>query len=102
MTYLVKITPRAERDLADLFEDINADSAESAFRWYTGLKKAILNLDQHSNRCPMTRKKGEIRHLLYGRKPHVYRVIFRVLRRQKLVEVLHIRHGARRMFFGRI
>jgi mRNA-degrading endonuclease RelE of RelBE toxin-antitoxin system len=33
--------------------------------------------------------------LLYGRKPHVYRVIYRVLEKQKRVDVLHIRHGAR-------
>jgi plasmid stabilization system protein ParE len=36
--------------------------------------------------------------LLYGGKPHVYRAIYRVLEKQKVVEVLHIRHGARREF----
>jgi mRNA-degrading endonuclease RelE of RelBE toxin-antitoxin system len=34
----------------------------------------------------------------YGNKPHVYRVIYRVLEREKRVNVLHIRHGARRDF----
>jgi plasmid stabilization system protein ParE len=38
--------------------------------------------------------------LLYGNKPHTYRVIYRVLEMQKRVEVLHIRHGARRRFKG--
>jgi len=37
-----------------------------------------------------------MRRLLYGRRPHVYHVIYRVLEKQKRVEVLHIRHGARR------
>jgi len=32
--------------------------------------------------------------LLYGHKPHIYRVIYRILERPKHVEVLHIRHGA--------
>jgi plasmid stabilization system protein ParE len=36
--------------------------------------------------------------LLYGHKPHIYRAIFRVLEKQKRVEVLHVRHGARRRF----
>jgi plasmid stabilization system protein ParE len=36
--------------------------------------------------------------LLYGRKPHVYRVIYRVLSDEKPVDILHIRHGARREF----
>lgn len=102
MTYLVKIASRAERDLADLFQQINAHAVESAFHWYTGLKQAILSLEQHPNRCPLTRKRGGIRHLLYGRKPNVYRVIFRVLRRQQFVEVLHIRHAARKKSVGRI
>jgi len=38
--------------------------------------------------------------LLYGIKPHIYRVIYRVLENRKQVEVLHIRHGARRRFKG--
>jgi len=46
------------------------------------------------NRCPATRENLRLRHLLYGKKPHVFRVIYRVLEREKRVEVLHIRHGA--------
>jgi len=34
--------------------------------------------------------------LLYSHKPHVYRVIYRVLEKQKQVEILTIRHAARR------
>jgi hypothetical protein len=45
---------------------------------------------------PVTRKKDKLRHLLCGDKPNVYRVIYRVLEEQKYVEVLHIRHGAKR------
>jgi mRNA-degrading endonuclease RelE of RelBE toxin-antitoxin system len=50
------------------------------------------------NRCPATPENPRLRHLLYGRKPHVYRVIYRVLENEKRVNVLHIRHGARRKF----
>jgi toxin ParE1/3/4 len=96
MAYLVKITSRAERDLAHLYEDINAMHSDTALKWYQGLKEAILSLGGQPNRCPVTRKKDEMRHLLYGNKPHIYRAIFRILERQKVVEVLHIRHGARR------
>jgi plasmid stabilization system protein ParE len=98
MEYLVKISPRAERDLFHLFQEINAESSKAAHDWYQGLKQAILSLQTHPNRCPVTRKKGELRHLLYGSRPHVYRVIFRILEKQKHIEVLHIRHGARRKF----
>ncbi|MGD0201354.1 MAG: type II toxin-antitoxin system RelE/ParE family toxin [Bryobacteraceae bacterium] len=95
MAYLANITSRAERDLARLYEDINAEHSGAALRWYNALKDAILSLEERPNRCPVTPEKHQLRHLLYGHKPHVYRVIYRVLERQKQVEVLHIRHGAR-------
>jgi len=96
MAYIVKITSRAERDLAALYGKINAEHSGAALEWYRGLKAAILSLEEHPNRCPVTRKRDKLRHLLYGHKPYLYRVIYRVLERQKHVEVLHIRHGARR------
>jgi toxin ParE1/3/4 len=96
MAYVVNITSRAERDIDHVYGQINAEHSAAALKWYGGLKEAILSLEEHPNRCPVTRKKDELRHLLYGHKPHIYRVIYRVLEKQKLVEVLHIRHGARR------
>jgi plasmid stabilization system protein ParE len=96
MAYLVSITSRAERDLAHLYGEINADHSEAALKWYLGLKEAILSLEVRPNRCPVTRRRDKLRHLLYGHNPHTYRVIYRVLEDRKLVEVLHIRHGARR------
>jgi toxin ParE1/3/4 len=98
MAYFVNITPRAERDLARLYHEINAEESEAALKWYFGLKKVILGLEEHPNRCPVARENTNLRHLLYGNKPHVYRVIYRVVERQKRVEVLHIRHGAQRRF----
>jgi toxin ParE1/3/4 len=96
VAYLVNITSRAERDLAHLYGEINAEHSDAALKWYRGLKEAILSLEDHPNRCPATPEKKQLRHLPYGHKPHLYRVIFRVLGKQKQVDVLHIRHGARR------
>jgi toxin ParE1/3/4 len=96
--YLVNITPRAERDLAYLFEDLNVDDSEAAQNWYRGLRQAILTLAEYPNRCAPTPETNTLRHLLYGRKPHVYRVIYRVLEKRKQIEVLHIRHGAKQAF----
>jgi toxin ParE1/3/4 len=96
MAYLVNVTSRAERDLAHLYTQINAEYSDAALKWYRGLKEAILSLEEHPNRCPITRKSDKLRHLLYGSKPHIYRVIYHVLEKQKRVEVLHIRHGASR------
>jgi toxin ParE1/3/4 len=100
MAYVVNITARAERDLAHLYEDINATDSAAARKWYLGLTSKILSLERKPNRCPVTPENPHLRHLLFGRKPHVYRVIYRVIETPKRVEVLHIRHGARRSFTG--
>ncbi len=96
MAYLVNVTARAERDLGWLFAEINAGHSGAALKWYRGLKKAILSLEEHPGRCPVTPENPNLRHLLYGHRPYVYRVIYRVLERRKQVDILHIRHGARR------
>jgi len=98
MAYLVNLTARAERDLEYLFLAINAEQSDVALEWYRGLKHAILSLEESPNRCSVTAESPRLRHLLYGNKPHIYRVIFRVAEKTKRVDVLHIRHGARQKF----
>jgi toxin ParE1/3/4 len=97
MAYLVRIAARAERDLVSLYDEINAPDSAAARRWYRGLKQAILSLAERPNRCSVTPENKRLRHLLYGEKSHLYRVIYRVDGRRQ-VDVLHIRHGARRKF----
>jgi toxin ParE1/3/4 len=96
MAYLIRIAARAERDLASLYEEINATESEAAHRWYLGLKRAILSVAKHPNRSSVTPENKRLRHLLYGHKPNIYRVIYKVNERLKQVDVVHIRHGARR------
>lgn len=98
MAYLVRIAARAERDLASLYDEIDASDSVAARRWYGGLKDAILSLTQKPKRCSVTPESKRLRHLLYGKKPHLYRIIFRVDSHRWQVDVLHIRHGARRKF----
>ena len=98
MAHLVNVTARAERDLALLFHEISAEHSDAALKWYRGLKESILSLEEHPNRCPETPENAKLRHLLYGHKPHIYRVIYRVTEKHKQVDVLHIRHGTRQRF----
>ena len=81
-----------------LYLHINAVSSDTARNWYMGLQAEILSLRELPNRSPVAPENKRLRHLLYGRKPHIYRVMFRVLKKARVVEVLHIRHGARRRF----
>ena len=98
MAYQVSLTTRAERDFACLYDEIDAPNSKAALKWYRGLKKAVLSLEELPERCPVTPEDSRLRDLLYGRKPHVYRVIYRVLKKENVVEILHIRHGAMRPF----
>jgi len=93
MAYLVRIAARAERDLASLYQQIDAPNSVAARRWYQGLKQAMMTLANRPNRCPVTPEKKTLRHLLYGEKPYLYRIIYRVNSRRRQVDVLHIRHG---------
>ena len=98
MAYLVKLMPRAKCDLRLLFAYLHASESNAAFRWYQRLQREILSLGENPNRCPAAPESRHLRHLLFGRRPHVYRIIYRVLEERNQVHVLHIRHGARRGF----
>ena len=100
MTYLVEFAARAVRDLEILYVEKNAAESRAAARWYNGLEQAVYALASYPRRCPVApearRAKRKLRHLLYGKKPHVYRVIYEVDEGRQAVWVLTIRHGARR------
>lgn len=100
MTYRVEIAHRAARDLEILFVEKQAAESQTAARWYNGLEVAVCTLAQHPRRgskSPEAKKlKRDIRHLLYGNEPHVYRIIYEIDERRQTVSVLTIRQGARR------
>jgi toxin ParE1/3/4 len=96
--YRIDIMPRAERDLEGIFVAVEAGRIEAAFRWFRGLERAVYTLEETPARCPVTPEDARLRHLLYGSRPHVYRVIYRIVEKDKQVDILHIRHGARQAF----
>jgi toxin ParE1/3/4 len=98
MAYSVDLTERAARDLRRIYLTINAEDAAEARAWFNGLEQAILGLDEHPARGASTPEDGNLRHLLYGRKRHRYRNIYAIDERNRIVTVLHIRHGARDAF----
>jgi hypothetical protein len=70
MAYRVELTDRADRDFRSIYRRIHADDSEDE----------------------------NLRHLLYGNKPYVYRIVYCVYERAKKVRELHIRPGARKAF----
>jgi len=95
MAYQVEITARALRDLAFIYQRIEAETAVPAARWFDGMEKAINSLEEYPNRSPVTPEDRTLRHLLYGKKPYVYRIIYEIEEDTSTVYVLHIRPPGR-------
>jgi toxin ParE1/3/4 len=98
MAYRVKVTGGAQRDLIDISERIVVDGSVAAARWFSRLEAAIDTLERFPRRCPVApeskKSNRELRHLLYGSKRDVYRVIYDIDEPQKLVRVRAVRHSA--------
>jgi plasmid stabilization system protein ParE len=99
MTYRVETAAAAEQDADAILEWLLSERAgDTGKRWFLALQDAIASLAEFPTRCPLapedTAFPFEVRHLLYGRKPHVYRILFTI--ESQTVYVLHIRHGRRR------
>src|SRR5262249_19049894 len=95
MAYRVEITGRAQRDLALIYRRIEAETTAQAARWFEGMEKAILSLEAHPSRAAITPEDHAARHLLYGKKPYVYRIIYEIEEDTSTVYVLHIRQPGR-------
>lgn len=99
MAYGVEITRRAESDLEELYRWVVERAPQQGARWFNGLERAVLSLDQHPKRCPVAPESFDPEHpvrvMTYGRKPHAFRVFFTVDDDAEIVRVLHVRRGAR-------
>jgi plasmid stabilization system protein ParE len=100
MAYRVEIARNAEAELEELYLWVVARAPQQGAKWFNGLERAVLSLDQHPKRCPVAPESIDpdqpVRVLSYGRKPHVYRVFFIVDDDARLVRVVHSRRSARR------
>ena len=98
MTFRVEITSEAERDADAILEWLLSHHAGvTGMHWFEALEDSIASLAEFPRRCTLAPESKmfakEVRHLLYGRKPHTYRVLFTI--EGSSVYVLHIRHGRR-------
>ena len=99
MDFRVELSEQAQRDIATIYDWLLAEQAGTAGeRWFLALRAAITSLATLPSRCPLAPENPaspvEIRQLLYGSRPHVYRILFTI--DGAAVQVLHIRHGRRR------
>jgi len=98
MAFHVKVTAQADYDLDLILEWLLAQQAgETGIRWFQRLRSTLESLSEFPHRCRLAPEDAdfpfEVRQLFYGRKPHLYRVLFTI--EADAVVILHIRHGRR-------
>jgi plasmid stabilization system protein ParE len=99
MPFRVELTTAADDDLDGILERLIANEAgDAGFRWFWRLKETVQSLSDSPRRCALAPERSEfsseVRQLIYGRKPHQYRILFTI--GEEVVTVLHIRHGRRK------
>jgi toxin ParE1/3/4 len=96
--YHVELAVNAILDLESIYGSIDAENSSAAARWFNGLEEAVFSLDRLPDRGARTPENHDLRQLLYGNRPHLYRIIYSVNEAEKRVLIVHIRHGARSAF----
>jgi plasmid stabilization system protein ParE len=96
MAYEVRLARRAVFDLRAIYKHIEGETSDAADLWFRGLESAIFSLETGPSRSPIAPERKDLRHLLYGNKPHIYRILYTIDERARIVYVAQIRHGARR------
>jgi len=99
MAFRVELSDQAQRDISAIYDWLRSQQAgDTGERWFLALRAAIGSLADLPSRCPMAPENRdapvEVRQLLYGRRPHTYRVLFAI--EGDVVQILHIRHARRR------
>ena len=99
MPFRVELSVQAEREADAILAWLEEQGAgRTGIDWVLALEDAVLSLERMPARCPLAMESKsfpyEVRELRYGRKPHVYRILFSI--RGEVVEIHHIRHARRR------
>ncbi|HKT89988.1 MAG TPA: type II toxin-antitoxin system RelE/ParE family toxin [Candidatus Sulfotelmatobacter sp.] len=99
MAFRVEMSAQAEEDASSILDWLLSQHAgETGLRWFLAMEEAIESLSTIPERCPRAPENEhfpfEVRQLLYGSKPHVYRILFTI--DANVVRILHVRHARRR------
>ena len=96
MSFRVIIEPRAEADLEAAYLWAKERAPTTAARWLNRFHKALESLSALPERCGVAPESSdvdiEVRQLLFGHKPNVWRALFAIDGDE--VRVLHVRRAA--------
>lgn len=95
--YKVNLTELAQKDLAQIYYYIAADSINNATNFILELEKMIYSLESFPDRQPLIAENElfatDYRHLIYKK----YRIIYRIS--EKTVFILRVVHGSMLLAF---
>ncbi len=93
MTFPVIITPSGKADIFETRTWLLDNHSENADGWLWNICECVTSLRNFPERCPISDESAafdvEVRQLLCGKKPHVYRILFSI--HQEKVFVLRVR-----------
>lgn len=99
LAYRAVVTDAAAADLHDLGFYLETKAPHVARRWLRGLMHSIDSLALSPARCALAPEaetfEKELRHLLYGRRRNIYRIVFLIKPAARVDEIVRVMHGAR-------
>jgi len=97
MKYRVQLLPPAVENLQRYYRRAARHAPVTAARCFNRFIRELDSLELNPSRCGYAlenyKVSMEVRQLLFGRRPHVYRAVFTITGDK--VRILRIRHGAR-------
>jgi toxin ParE1/3/4 len=97
MPFRVQFERKAEFDLRRAEQFLVRLGPKSLSHWHTRLQRAIRGLREDPGRYPEADEAGnlnvDLREMLFGRRPHIYRVLFSI--KVDTITIHRIRHAAR-------
>lgn len=84
-------------DLSAIYSYICASTSPAASKWFDGLLAEISSLYSLPDRGTLIYSHRSNRRILFGRKPHFYRIVYRVDHSRDIVLIQRVEHGAKRI-----
>jgi addiction module RelE/StbE family toxin len=94
--YKINILPVASSDLLEIFEFIERDSPKNAASLIQRLFNAIDSLEQLPHRCKLHRSTKNAGPTIRSMTVSPYIIYYRILESENILEILTVRHGARK------
>ncbi len=93
MLFQVIITPSAKANIFEVNTWLLENYPDAAEKWLWGISQAVTSLSKFPERCSVSSESEAfdvvVRQLIYGKKPHIYRILFSI--KDEKVYILRVR-----------